>query len=246
MKLLCSPVTQDRILDFFYPPHCPVCGKRIVQPPAGHSLRLICPECLRQLTLVGENYCMWCGKPLTNPGEEYCPDCIRRPHAFVQNRSVFSYHGAVRSSLYRLKYANRREYARFYALAVCARLRFWIQSLDIDVIVPIPLYPGRLRKRGYNQAELIAERIGALLGIEEDAGLLFRIKNTAVQKTLSGEERRRNLKHAFAAAGKVRPGTRILLVDDIYTTGTTLDAAAITLLEAGAAEVYGVCVATGG
>lgn len=246
MKQLCNPILQDRVLDFFYPPHCPICGERILQPPAGHFVRLICPECLRRLTPVGENYCMKCGKPLTDPTREFCPDCTRREHVFTQNRSVFSYHGALRTSLYRLKYANRREYARFYGAAVYAELGSWIEKLRISVVIPVPLHKSRMRKRGYNQAELIAVRLGCFLPVRVETGVLIRVRNTAVQKELSGEERRRNLDHAFAVAGRFRPGIRILLVDDIYTTGSTLDAAAGALLEAGAEAVYGVCIATGG
>jgi ComF family protein len=229
----------DRFLDLLYPPRCPICGRI---PDTG----LICTACEDSLRYIDRHYCMKCGSPLEDSRAEYCEDCVRIPHAFDQGRSLLSYQGAVRQSLYRLKYANCREYARFYAAGICSRLGDFIQTREITVLVPVPLHPVRQRQRGYNQAALLAERIGAELGIPMEEGLLLRIKPTVPQKQLNGRQRKTNLDRAFRAGRKIQPGERILIIDDIYTTGATADAAAAALQEAGARSVYVITAAIGG
>lgn len=230
---------RDRILDLFYPPRCPICGRI---PDRG----LICRACADTLRYVDRQYCMKCGRPLEDVRAEYCGDCEKIRHAFDQGRSLLSYQGAVRQSLYRFKYANCREYARFYAAGICSRLGEFIQTREITVLAPVPLHPARQRQRGYNQAALLAERIGAELGIPVEDRLLTRIKSTVPQKQLSGCQRKSNLDRAFQAGRKIQPEERILLIDDIYTTGATADAAAAALRQAGARRVYVITAAIGG
>ena len=98
-----------KCLDYLYPPRCPVCGEI--------SSDGICPVCTKKLFFVKEHYCMKCGKPLDAAEAEYCRDCSRRQHAFVRGRALLSYRGPVKLSLYRMKYGNRREYARVYGQA---------------------------------------------------------------------------------------------------------------------------------
>jgi len=236
----------DRLLDFVFPPHCPVCGKPVLQKKRGTSVRLICPACVQKITVIRAPYCMKCGKPLTDSRREYCTDCLRHAHAFEQGRAVFSYQGALKHSLYRFKYDNKREYSRFYASAMNAFLGRWIMEQQIDCIVPVPLHASRQKQRGYNQAELLAYRLGEYTGIPVVPELLARTKKTEALKNLSGSERRENLKHAFTARKFSGKDVRILLVDDIYTTGSTLDAAAEALQRAGSCRIYAVCVAAGG
>lgn len=226
------------ILDYIYPPHCPVCDR--ISPQG------ICEACRAKLMWIAADYCMKCGKPLEDGQEEFCEDCKKRKHLFVQNRALFSYQGDVRRSLYRLKYANRREYADCYAEEMAVFLERWIRSRGMGRIVPIPLHPSRQRRRGYNQAGLLARSLGCQLDIPVDEKLLRRTKKTAPQKQLTDRERQANLADAFCVCGEIRPGECILLVDDIFTTGSTMDAAARALLRAGNCRVYGVCVAIGG
>lgn len=240
---------KDKILDFFYPPHCPVCGRRVygkADASEGLLAGLICPECLMRLPVIGADYCMKCGKPLSDARREYCDDCRKRRHFFDQGRSLFSYQGKIRESLYRLKYSNRREYARFYAAFSAEMLGGWIRQRRITSIVPVPLHPERQRKRGYNQASEIACRLGAWMDIPVHEEWLCRVKHTVPQKNLTQAQRQKNLSGAFRCIYRIPPGESILLTDDIYTTGSTADAASEALRAAGGSRIYLLTAAIGG
>lgn len=189
---------------------------------------------------------MKCGKPLARDEEEYCRDCRRHSHAFVRGRALLSYRGPVKTSLYRMKYGNQREYARVYGQTMGHMLGPWIRQCKITVIVPIPLHPARKRSRGYNQAEWIARGMADVLDLPVDTHTLYRVRRTKPQKMLDDRERKKNLQGAFSARDRIRLGSCILLVDDIYTTGSTVDEAARCLQAAGAYRVYVATVAIGG
>lgn len=189
---------------------------------------------------------MRCGKPLEDEQQEFCPDCKRKRHFFVRGRSLMSYQGDVRKSLYRLKYGNKREYANCYGEEMAKYLGKWIRQQKITKIVPVPLHPARQRARGYNQAALLAESLGRQMGIPVDETLLYRTKKTAPQKVLTGMQRKQNLAGAFSVKRAIPAGERILLVDDIFTTGSTVDAAAKSLRRAGDCRIFVVTAAIGG
>lgn len=144
----------------------------------------------------------------------------------------------------RFKYHERQEYARFYAHAAFFYVGKQIQRRNPEVLVPVPLHPARQRQRGYNQAEVFAEKLAEEMELPMNARLIRRVKKTKRQKELSPAERRKNLEGAFALA---KPGQmkycRILLVDDIFTTGSTVDAIASLLKVNGAEQVDFVCAA---
>lgn len=219
-----------KLADYLYPPRCPVCDAR--------SAEGICGSCEKKLYRISEPYCMICGSPLEDARSEICTGCLRRRHAFVRGRALFSYQGEICRSLYRMKYANRREYAAVYGVQMAWALGGWIFSIGIDRIVPIPLHPSRRRRRGYNQAALLARSMGRELGLPVEEHLLVRVQRTSPQKSLSEQERRANLAGAFAVCVPPVAEERILLVDDIFTTGSTADAAAKCLLAAGCGSVY--------
>lgn len=189
---------------------------------------------------------MKCGKPLEDGRKEYCMDCVRKKHSFDAGRSLFSYQGGIRRSLYRLKYGNKQEYAEVYGKEMAARLGRWIRQMNITLIVPVPLHRSRKRERGYNQAALLARELGSCTGIAVEEKLLMRVRKTDPLKSMTGRERRKNLQGAFRVQKKIAPGTHILLVDDIYTTGSTVDAAAVCLKKAGRCRVFVATVAIGG
>lgn len=189
---------------------------------------------------------MKCGKPLEAAEAEYCRDCSRRQHAFVRGRALLSYRGPVKLSLYRMKYGNRREYARVYGQTMAHRLGPWICQCGIGLIIPVPLHPSRKRKRGYNQAEWIAKGISDVLHIPVDTHTLYRVRRTKPQKKLNDIERKQNLQGAFSVKCALPPNASILLVDDIYTSGSTVDEAARCLQAAGECKVYVAAVAIGG
>lgn len=206
---------------------------------------MVCEVCSGKLIYIKDNYCLKCGKPIESETKEYCEDCIKRQHYFNQARSLFSYQGDVRHSLYRFKNANRREYASFYGAEIEKSFGKWIRRSRIDYLVAVPMYPRKKRERGYNQSEVLAAELGRQTGIKVKKRLLVKKADTRPQKTLNRTERRKNLRDAFAVTEKLA-GKSVLLVDDIYTTGATVDMAAKTLKEAGADGVYVICVGAGG
>lgn len=147
--------------------------------------------------------------------------------------------------LYRYKYGNRRDYTEFFAKEAARLYAGWIRQKAIEMIVPIPLSARKMRKRGYNQAEIFAKRLAELVGLPCRGKLLARTRDTAPQKQLSAQERKNNLKNAFKIRENIVNLKRVLLVDDIYTTGSTIDAASLVLKQAGVKEVYFLCISIG-
>ena len=226
-------------LETCYPKRCPFCGNI---PHSGE----ICPECKSQITYIDQAFCLKCGKHLTSETEEYCMDCCRRRHEFVQGRSLYCYRGAVKTSLYRFKYSNKREYAEVYAEEMKRYLGRWIERAEVQVLIPVPIHKKRRRVRGYNQAEILAFALGCKMHLPVDRKSLVRVLNTAPQKNLDAKARKENLRQAFICRSEAVRGKNILLVDDIYTTGATVDAAAAALKQSGAEKIYVITVASGG
>lgn len=206
---------------------------------------MICRNCEAKLIYITEPACKKCGKQLENEIAEYCYDCIRKKHVYDAGKAVFSYQGIIKESLYRFKYSDKRDYAYFYATETAKLYGRWLKSRNIDAIVPIPLHKKRRKKRGYNQAELYARFLGELLDIPVFTKMLIRVENTKPQKNLNDAERKNNLKKAFKYNENIVQSRCILLVDDIYTTGSTIDAAAEELKVAGVQKVYFTCVSIG-
>ena len=230
------------ILDWIYPRRCPVCDGILEKKEP-----YICRKCAGKLKPVEEPRCRKCSKPIRSWTEEYCVECGKGKHAYEKGYAVYPYHGPIQGSLMRFKYAQRQEYAGFYAQAIRIYGGDAIQRMQPEALVPVPIHKKKLRARGYNQAEVLARQLTDQTGIPMDADLVLRKKNTLPQKELDHEERRRNLREAFALKhpDKKLPYKRILLVDDIYTTGSTVDALAALLKQAGAEEVCFVAVAIG-
>lgn len=232
------------LLHILYPKRCPVCDKVVAASPFDREYP-ICNSCRRTVEYVVEPVCKVCGKPISNERGEFCGDCRKQKHAFIQGKALWIYKGKVKQSIYRLKYGNRREYGIAYAQELVKRYGGWIKKKQIQAIVPIPLHKKRRRQRGYNQAEIIAEEMGRLLRLPVYKNLLIRCVHTRPQKELNDKERKNNLKKAFKMSENNVQLDHILLVDDIYTTGSTMDGAAAALLEAGVSEVYFVSVSIG-
>lgn len=232
------------ILHLLYPVRCPFCDE-LVGSEFGKWEYPICPQCRETIEYVREPACMKCGKPLEDERAEYCGDCTRKEHLFDQGKALWVYKGAVRQSIYRLKYGNRREYGIAYAQELAGRYGTWIRSRDIQLIVPIPLHSKRRRQRGFNQAEIVARELGQQLQLPVCCDLLIRCIDTRPQKELNDKERKNNLKKAFKIARNNVQLEHILLVDDIYTTGSTMDGAAEVLREAGASRIYCINVSIG-
>ena len=225
-------------LDMLYPRRCPVCHDIAV--PGGSRICNVCREKLKPIT--GPR-CFRCSKPLKREEQEYCKDC-RKTRLFDQEIGIFPYGSVLQESLFKLKYGKRQEYGSFYGQIAAVYSREIIRNWGVEIIIPIPLHRKRMEKRGYNQAELIAEALGKTLCIPVDSRLMKRKVNTRPQKELDYRERKQNMKNAFFLKGENRY-RRILLVDDIYTTGSTIEAAAELLKRNGAENVFFLTIAMG-
>jgi ComF family protein len=208
----------------------------------GHT---VCRECAEKVRLIHEPVCVRCGKPVADERKEYCSDCAKKHHLYKQGKAVYPYEGRVRQSMYRFKYSNRRAYADTYARAAAESYGEWFARIGVEVIVPIPMYGPKMRRRGYNQAEVFAKALGRETSIPVDTHLVKRVRNTRPQKELNDKARRENLKNAFQSDTNIVEYSRVLLVDDIYTTGSTIDAVAEVLLAAGVQYIYFICISIG-
>lgn len=231
----------EQILSLLYPDICPFCGRILKR---GRKEQ-ICPVCQFKLPYIYEPRCKKCGKPVSKDQQEYCWDCEHHRHYYERGLAVWEHQPIVARSLYQFKYHNRRIYSRFFAKEMVRSYKSIIHNWNIDLIVPIPISKKRKRQRGYNQAELIARDLGILMGIPVESCGLVRIKDTVAQKKLDVQERKRNLFRAFAWRREKKLRGNVLLIDDIYTTGNTIDAAAKILKEAGAIKVYFLTVSIG-
>lgn len=235
---------KEYLLHLLFPPRCPFCDGILFQSITA-SEELVCHKCQDKLPYVEEPVCSRCGKPLEEERSEYCYDCEKRTWAYQQGKALWLYSGAVKESLYRFKYHNRREYARYYGKELVRVYGAWMEARRIQVIVPIPLSRKRLRQRGFNQAELVAREVGRRMNLPVDCSLLSRVRDTKAQKSLNEEERKNNLKKAFKTGTNKVQLDHILLIDDIYTTGNTMNEAAKELKRAGAERIYCLSISIG-
>lgn len=231
---------KEILLDFLFPKRCPVCHDIVDR--RGY---LVCENCSEAFTYVSEPYCMKCGKPLSEDGKEFCIQCENNYRNFNEGRSVFIYDDLVRKSIYSFKYNGRQEYAKYYAKAIYDKLSDKINTWNPDAIIPIPLHKSRLKKRGYNQAYLIAKELSHLTKIPAYENYLIREKKTKVQKSLSASERSNNLKNAFKIRQNAVKLSSAILIDDIYTTGATIMSATDALKAGSVDDVYFITLSTG-
>ena len=230
----------ERVLDLIYPPRCPVCNEVVAISDGG-----VCPECKDKFHYVEEPYCLKCGKPIDDEGEEYCKDCKDKTHNYIEGRACFVYDEYMKESIYRFKYNGKQEYAKYYAREINARLGKKIKSWNVDALIPVPIHKDRLRKRGYNQAELIAKHLSYLTKIPVNNQILERKNPTKALKNLDAKERENNLKKAFIVKENVVKLRTVIIVDDIYTTGSTVDAISLALIDAGVKNVYFITLCIG-
>ena len=228
------------LLDIAFPRRCPFCDT--LMPFGGAK---ICGSCRKRLPFAGNDYCLKCGRPLSDKGREFCPACEGTSHAFDNGRSLLVYDDFVRHSIAGFKYKNKREYADFYGEEICRRLGRYICSKHPDMLIPVPVSAKKLKSRGYNQAELIAKVISRITGIPLRNDVIIRERDTAPQKDLGRTQRQKNLKKAFKITSNVVELKTIMVIDDIYTTGSTMDEISVTLKSAGAGRVYFVTLAAG-
>ncbi|HET7088154.1 MAG TPA: ComF family protein [Anaerolineae bacterium] len=226
-----SPVARwRRIVDLIFPPRCGGCGA-----PGS----LWCAACQASAQPIAPPFCARCGKPGTP--SHLCASCRASAPAIDSIRALTMFDGRMRHAIHAFKYQGLATLADPLGDALAS---FWLAApAPARAIAPVPLHPQRQRERGYNQAELLARRVGRKADLPIYAGALRRVRATAVQMTLGAEERRANVAGAFRCSTDVLRGAAVLLIDDVCTTGATLDACALALKEGGVTAVYGLVLA---
>ena len=228
-------------IDLIYPKRCPVCLEAL---PPGKTL--ICPPCKEKIRRVTSPTCMKCGKPLMEESFEYCGNCEKRMPLFVKGLSYAEYTSKyVRRMLSEVKYHENPQILDYPCLDFGDRIRDEVALWGAEALIPVPVHPSKLKSRGYNQAEEIASRLGKALSLPVDPGYLFRSEKTEAQKNLTEQERRNNLATAFFVPSSHKTYESVILVDDIYTTGSTANACTRVLLASGISRVYLLTLAIG-
>lgn len=225
-----------------FPRRCPVCLDIVT--PWG---RMVCNTCRDRIQPVGDRGCMKCGRMLLHPEEEYCSDCRQKDRSFVRGIVGFDYGEAfVREMIFQVKYHNARQLLDYPCHVMAREYHRTVESWDCQCLIPVPVHRSRRRRRGFNQAEEIARRLGQVWKLPVETRLLTRIKKTLPQKELDASSRMRNLMTAFEAdAKRTAAFSRVILVDDIYTTGSTVEACTRVLHSAGICEVYAAVLSAG-
>ena len=226
---------RGRWIDRFLPAHCLLCGAGARGPLD------LCAGCERELPRLAPG-CARCALPLPAGRARACGACLQHPPRFTSCTCAFPYQFPLRELVLRFKLQGELAAGRVLSTLLAARIAEQpADSRAGRILVPMPLHRSRLGSRGFNQAERLARVLGARLGMPVDAGLARRQRQTRDQKTLNAAQRRANLRTAFDATPCA--GKRLVIVDDVLTTGATADALAGALLDAGAADVSVWCVA---
>ena len=242
--------TQDRLigwcrqaLRFVLPVECIACGHSLSTDP----VPFFCTACWQTIRPLQQPVCARCDQPFVSPAattytpDHHCQDCQQRPPDFQRAWTLFPYLPPLREAICSFKYRGKHTLARPLARLMISALP---REIDVDMIIPVPLHPARLRAREFNQSLLLADQLSRHLVRPVSATHLVRITATDPQTTLTRQARLRNLRKAFDVR---RPQDlmekRILLVDDVFTTGTTLNECAKALRKAGTGPVFALTLA---
>jgi len=233
----------EEVVELAFPPRCGVCNTL--------GAEALCDACLSQVEWLEEPYCVCCGRPLMPSAEAsvLCGQCRQKPPETAGARSVGLHTGMLRQAVLRMKFRRRRELIAPLGRMLAERLKqepaqpHPLELGKVRALLPVALHPRRRAWRGFDQAVLLSRVVSRETGLECWEGALVRVKNTRQQIGLSPEQRRQNLRHAFGVReGREIQGGAFLLLDDVYTTGSTLHEAARALTRAGASRVYGLTI----
>ena len=227
--------------DIFFPPLCHVCKIQIEPGLNAH----ICDQCLQSFKLLTPPFCSICGSPFSGAGTNHpCSRCIKHPPAWSSARSVFLYEGSCRDLIHLYKFGKKAILRKPLGMLTASALKPYMDECQPDLLLPVPLHRKRLQSRGFNQALLICEVLSSQWRLPLIRQGLRRSRNTPPQTELSSSERHVNISGAFLVPDPdLIRGKKIMLVDDVFTTGCTLNECAKTLMASGAGSVHAVTVA---
>jgi ComF family protein len=223
------------LFQFFLPPQCPCCEKFLEEGQQG-----LCSNCLSEIRWIEPPFCSICGIPFISKKVENhpCGACVTHRKYFTMARAWGAYEGSLQEAIHRWKYEGKTYLTPFFAEWMEEGLNRYWGPHSLDLLIPAPLHPQRLRERGFNQALLLVKELSRRTGIPYRKTILQKKKPTIPQVNLSGTEREKGLRGAFQVIGKEELlGKSVLLVDDVYTTGVTVNECSKVLLRGGAERV---------
>jgi ComF family protein len=223
------------LFQFFLPPQCPCCEKFLEEGQQG-----LCSNCLSEIRWIEPPFCSICGIPFISKKVENhpCGACVTHRKYFTMARAWGAYEGSLQEAIHRWKYEGKTYLTPFFAEWMEEGLNRYWGPHSLDLLIPAPLHPQRLRERGFNQALLLVKELSRRTGIPYRKTILQKKKPTIPQVNLSGTEREKGLRGAFQVIGKEELlGKSVLLVDDVYTTGATVNECSKVLLRGGAERV---------
>lgn len=227
----------DRVRDLLWPPRCGRCGTSI-QASQG-----VCADCWQTIAFISAPQCQSCGRPfeVAEGQGNLCGSCVAEPPPYTAARAVADYDSGVREMILALKHGDR--------LDLVPTITAWMRSVvlregwDVDMIIPVPLHWSRLWSRRFNQSAEISRALSADLGVLHGPDAVSRVKRTRSQGGLTRRQRQKNVQSAFKVTAPDLAGRRILIIDDVMTTGATVSALSRVLKKAGAVDVYVLTVA---
>lgn len=225
----------ERLFQFLLPPQCHCCEKFLEEGQKG-----ICSDCLSKIQWIEPPFCSVCGTPFISKEVEThpCGACMTRKKYFTMARALGCYEGSLKEAIHRWKYQEKTYLTSFWGDWMAEGLYHYWDSKMFDLLIPVPLHTQRLRERGFNQALLLVKVLSRRTGIPYRNRVLQKIRPTLPQVHLSGVERERGVRGSFHINGReALEGKSILLVDDVYTTGATVNECSKVLLAGGAERV---------
>jgi ComF family protein len=233
----------EAFLDLVFPPKCPVCDApldSIDEELPGRTYRL-CPSCLSGIVRIRHPFCQLCGMPFKSEAvsDHLCGECLTSKRYFVRARSLCVYGGTLLEAIHLFKYNGNFHLALPLGQMLADSVEKLLGIDSVDILLPVPLHTRRLKERGFNQAVLLAKPLSKRYNIPLVTSVLKRSRWTAPQVNLDRRVRRKNVRGSFMVSNSsFLSGKNILLLDDVYTTGATINECGKTLLRAGAKEVY--------
>lgn len=232
--LLRSKILQQTIntaFNFLYPTQCRVCKSQI----GFESVPYLCDECWKNIDFIIHPFCDLCGLPNINGT---CSDCNAKPPRYGKLRTIAFYEGALQQAIHLFKFEGRINLAKFLIKLIVYNIPSDFNISDYDYIIPIPIHKKRLNERGFNQSYVLSKGISEIAEVEVNTNVLIRRRNTSPQSSLDREKRLQNMIGAFGLSNEEQiRGNRILVLDDVFTTGSTISEAVNVLWNADPTEV---------
>lgn len=226
---------RSTVFQFFLPPQCPCCERFSEEGKQG-----FCSNCLSQIRWIEPPFCSICGIPFISREVEThpCGACVTHRKYFTIARALGAFEGSLQEAIHRWKYEGKTYLTPFFADWMAEGLNRHWEPGSLDLLIPVPLHTRRLRGRGFNQALLLVRELSRRTGIPYRKSILQKKKSTIPQVKLSGVEREKELRGTFHVIGKEElSGLSVLLIDDVYTTGATVNECSKVLLRGGAKRV---------